>query len=493
MSSFPEAYEDLLEKLCVECTKAMHISADEVEASVAAAKRKAEATKKEIRDWEAKSISAINEKAAELIANVDKITNGYSTDCLLEKCELDGIARMTLTKLPEGMSACVLINKVIKLNTFIERVKKANKDAARILSGSIDFHFVQQLTPIKDCVNECTVKHKKIYKKSPSLHYDDDSDNDDDDDDDDEANNMRITIKDIYGGVNVIETSPKETIDSIMKKTQDMTGIPICQQRLICNGRQLVKDRTLADYNIQDGSVIHLVLKLIGEKPVVLLYPPEGVTVRDLAVSVCLAPEFFITAVYPEADVSSAKTVTWDVSKVGSDGSVTLSRAAQKRFAHLFWEFSGNHTSPIIGLPAIFGDVASTMHTDGAHAGEFLAELLDALGMTPRERDDMVTYWLHAVQGAQHLLIRVVRQRDLERCAALSVTPKDPSTCPVEVAIHRIYLLLHPCDTLDTLDPALAAKMVTVPCIPANVKDEFPIVRDPAKLNVVEWGGVILN
>ena len=32
-----------------------------------------------------------------------------------------------------------------------------------------------------------------------------------------------------------------------------------------------------------------------------------------------------------------------------------------------------------------------------------------------------------------------------------------------------------------------------VPCVPPNVKDEFPIVRDPAKLNVVEWGGVLLN
>ena len=410
-------------------------------------------------------------------------------DCLLKESDLDWLMRMALEELPEGMPAGVLMDKAIVLNKIIERVEKANVDATKILSSSIDFHFVPQLKPIKDCANECAVECKKIYQKRVSLHHDDDDDYNSDADD--KASNIHITIKDPRGRVNAIETNPKETVDRLMRRMQDMSGIPVCQQRLVCNGRQLGDGgRTLADYNIQDGSVIYLALRLIGDKPVILFYPPEGVTVHGLAVSVRLAPEFFITAVYPEADVSSAKTVAWDVSKVDSDGSLTLSRDAQKPFAYLFWEFSGDHTSPIIGLPAFFGDAASTMRTDGAHAGEFLADLLDALGMIPRERDDMVTYWLRAVQGAQHLLIRVVRQCDLERCAALSVAPKDGSACPVEVAIHRIYLLLHPCDTLD---PALAAKMLTVPCVPPNVKDEFPIVRDPAKLNVVEWGGVLLN
>ena len=173
-----------------------------------------------------------------------------------------------------------------------------------------------------------------------------------------------------------------------------------------------------------------------------------------------------------------------------SEGSVTLPDAL-KEYAYLFWEFSGNHNSSIIGLPAVFGDVTSTFHTDGAHSADFLAELLDVLGMTPRERDDMVTYWLHSVQSAPHLLVHVVSQRDLETCAALNVSLKDTSKAAgVEVAIHCIYLLLHPCDTLD---PALEAKMLSAPCVPENVKDEFPVVRDPAKLNVVEWDGVLLN
>ena len=164
------------------------------------------------------------------------------------------------------------------------------------------------------------------------------------------------------------------------------------------------------------------------DKPVILFYPPTGTAVHNLAVSVTLTPEFSFTSVYPKAHceeltTTAAKAITWDVDRVDSDGSVTLF-GALKKYTNLFWEFSGDHNNSIIGLPAVFGDVASTFHTDSAHAADFFAELLDTLGMTPRERDDMVTYWLHAVQSAPHLLVRVVSQRDLEACAALSVTPK---------------------------------------------------------------------
>ncbi|XP_024190428.1 ubiquitin-NEDD8-like protein RUB2 [Rosa chinensis] len=61
-----------------------------------------------------------------------------------------------------------------------------------------------------------------------------------------------------------IDIEPTDTIDRIKERVEEKEGIPPLQQRLIYAGKQLGDDKTAKDYNIEGGSVFHLVLALRG-------------------------------------------------------------------------------------------------------------------------------------------------------------------------------------------------------------------------------------
>lgn len=77
---------------------------------------------------------------------------------------------------------------------------------------------------------------------------------------------IAIFIRTLTGKIITFRVDIEEHICYLKTRIQDKEGIPFDQQRLIYDGRQLEDHKKLSDYNIQQESTLHLVLRLRGGK-----------------------------------------------------------------------------------------------------------------------------------------------------------------------------------------------------------------------------------
>ena len=71
-------------------------------------------------------------------------------------------------------------------------------------------------------------------------------------------------MKTLTGQEIEIDIESEDTISRIKERVEEKEGIPPPQQRLIFGGKQMADDKKASDFNIEGGTVLHLVLALRG-------------------------------------------------------------------------------------------------------------------------------------------------------------------------------------------------------------------------------------
>lgn len=174
-------------------------------------------------------------------------------------------------------------------------------------------------------------------------------------------------------------------------------------------------------------------------KPVIYLYPEE-----ETAVSVTLDYDGELTVTYP------AYKDGWQVTAY-PDG--TLLDKEGNEYSYLFWE----------GVSDTEYDFSQGFCVAGKDTADFLRETLATIGLTPREYNEFIVYWLPQMQGNSYNLISFQTGRYTD-AARLSIDPAPDS-------LLRVFMAWQPLDAPYEVEP-----------------QTFPPFRREG-FTVVEWGG----
>ena len=71
-------------------------------------------------------------------------------------------------------------------------------------------------------------------------------------------------VKTLTGKTIAVHIEPSATVSKLFHRIYEREGLPAADIRLIFGGKQLDPGRMLAEYDVQKGSTLHIVLRLSG-------------------------------------------------------------------------------------------------------------------------------------------------------------------------------------------------------------------------------------
>src|SRR5262249_27977486 len=131
-----------------------------------------------------------------------------------------------------------------------------------------------------------------------------------------------------------------------------------------------------------------------------------------------------LIAAYPDYD---SKIKGWRVTAY-PDGHL-INHADRREYSYLFWE-GIPHPKPIY-------DLSEGFVVKGSETKDFLQNALETLGLTPREANEFIVYWLPRMESNPYNLIHFAGE-EYTRTAPLKISPEPDSQLRVFMVFQRL-------------------------------------------------------